>query len=65
MRIVEGPRFAHEWYGMSGTSTGGSGLAAAAVAHKVFDAIDGKGADPGTSYAPVRLVIRGSTIPRR
>jgi LacI family transcriptional regulator len=35
------------------------------AAQRVFDAIDGVDVGEGTSHLPVRLVIRGSTIPRR
>lgn len=33
------------------------------AARRLFDAIDGRGLQPGTEKLPVRLVIRGSTIP--
>ncbi|WP_395245443.1 LacI family DNA-binding transcriptional regulator [Agromyces sp. MMS24-K17] len=36
-----------------------------AAAMRIFDAIDGEAADAGVQSLPVRLVIRGSTIPRR
>lgn len=36
-----------------------------AAARRVFEAIDGVDGDAGTHALPVRLVIRGSTIPRR
>jgi LacI family transcriptional regulator len=32
---------------------------------RIFGAIDGEPGDQGTLHLPVRLVIRGSTIPRR
>lgn len=35
------------------------------AAQRVFDAIGGSGDEGGTHHLPVRLVIRGSTIPRR
>ena len=35
------------------------------AAQRVFDAIDGVDIGEGTHHLPVRLVIRGSTIPRR
>lgn len=35
------------------------------AAQRVFDAIDGVDIGSGTHHTPVRLVIRGSTIPRR
>jgi LacI family transcriptional regulator len=36
-----------------------------AAAMRIFEAIDGDAGEGGTHYVPVRLVIRGSTIPRR
>lgn len=36
-----------------------------AAARRIFDAIDGAEPDAGVQALPVRLVIRGSTIPRR
>ncbi|MBT2517728.1 LacI family DNA-binding transcriptional regulator [Streptomyces sp. ISL-90] len=36
-----------------------------AAARRVFEAIDGVEGDDGPHHLPVRLVIRGSTIPRR
>ncbi|UOE42930.1 LacI family DNA-binding transcriptional regulator [Agromyces larvae] len=36
-----------------------------AAAMRIFDAIDGIEPDTGVHHLPVRLVIRGSTIPRR
>lgn len=35
------------------------------AAMRIFDAIDGTEAEAGVTHLPVRLVIRGSTIPRR
>jgi LacI family transcriptional regulator len=35
------------------------------AAMQIFDAIDGPEPAPGVRQLPVRLVIRGSTIPRR
>ena len=35
------------------------------AATKIFDALDGQPTESGTQYLPVRLVIRGSTVPRR
>lgn len=36
-----------------------------AAARRIFEAIDGEAPDAGVDHLPVRLVIRGSTIPRR
>jgi LacI family transcriptional regulator, galactose operon repressor len=36
-----------------------------AAAMRIFEAIDGDVGDEGTRHLPVRLVMRGSTIPRR
>jgi LacI family transcriptional regulator len=36
-----------------------------AAAMRIFEAIDGDARDAGVEHLPVRLVIRGSTIPRR
>ena len=36
-----------------------------AAAMRIFEAIDGEAPDAGVDHLPVRLVIRGSTIPRR
>jgi len=36
-----------------------------AAAMRIFEAIDGEAPEPAVDHLPVRLVIRGSTIPRR